>query len=335
MQTARIDLHLHLDGSLNLRWVYEKALKYGAIEQSTTFEDFYHIVYANNLKDRSLSIRKFELMCDVLQYREDLMEATRDLVHTLWQEGLYYAEIRFASQQHTMRGLSQLDALKAVIDGAGEAMEKYPGIRIGIINCMMHKGDGAEANMAENFETIRVTKEMIGKGAVGLDLAGYENNGDFLAYSPLFEEASRLGIPYTVHAGEMGIGEHVLDALSFGAKRIGHGVNCIQEQEYLDAVLDSHIPLEVCVSSNVKRDLDYAAHPVRFLIEQGANVTINTDNRVFARTNTLNEHALLRMIGVSDDQLNQCTLNAAHAAFCDDATKEWLLEKLEEDKKSG
>jgi adenosine deaminase len=335
MQTARIDLHLHLDGSLNLKWVYDRAIRYGAISDGTSFEDFYHIVYANNTKDRALSIRKFELMCDVLQYREDLVEATRDLVQTLWQEGIYYAEIRFASQQHTSRGLSQLDALKAVIDGAGDAMDRYPGIRIGIINCLMHKGDSAAANMDENFETIRVTKEMLGKGAVGLDLAGFENNGDFLAYAPLFAEACRLGIPYTIHAGEMGIGEHVLDALSMGADRIGHGVNCVQDQSYLDAVLDSHIPLEVCVSSNVKRDLDYAAHPVRFLIDQGANITINTDNRIFARTNTLNEHALLRMIGVTEEQLSQCTFNAAQAAFCDDETREWLLDRLEEDLRKG
>ena len=335
MQTARIDLHLHLDGSLNLRWAYEKALLRGAIKKETTFEEFYHIVYANNTKDRALSIRKFELMCDVLQYREDLMEATEELVRTLRNEGMYYAEIRFASQQHTLRGLSQLDALKAVTDGAAEAMDRYPGIRIGIINCLMHKGENAAANMTENFETIRVTKEMLGKGAVGLDLAGFENNGSFLDYAPLFAEACRLGIPYTIHAGEMGIGEHVLDALSMGADRIGHGVNCVQDQSYLDAVLDSHVPLEVCVSSNVKRDLDYAAHPVRFLIEQGANVTINTDNRVFARTNTLNEHAMLRMIGVTEDQLVQCTFNAANAAFCDDATREWLLAKLEEDLTRG
>ena len=331
MQTARIDLHLHLDGSLNLRWAYEKALQRGAVAPDTTFEAFYDIVYANNLKDRALSIRKFELMCDVLQYREDLYEATGALIRTLWEEGLYYAEIRFASQQHTKCGLSQLDALKAVTDGAADAMERYPGIRVGIINCLMHKGDGATFNMAENMETVRVTKEMLGKGAVGLDLAGFENNGTYLDYAPLFSEARRLGIPYTMHAGEMGIGSHVLDALSMGANRIGHGVNCVQDPAYLKAVLDSSIPLEVCVSSNVKRDLNYAAHPVRFLIEQGARVTINVDNRIFARTNLPNEHAMLRMIGVTEDQLIQCTQNAAEAAFCDEETRSWLMDRLEED----
>ena len=331
MQTARIDLHLHLDGSLNLKWVYDRALRYGAVAPDTSFEAFYDIVYANNTKDRALSIRKFELMCDVLQHREDLTEATFDLVRTLWEEGLYYAEIRFASQQHTACGLSQLDALQAVIDGAAEAMDRFPGIRVGIINCMMHKGDGAAFNMAENLETIRVTKALLGKGAVGLDLAGFENNGPFADYAPLFEEAHRQGIPYTMHAGEMGIGSHVMDALNMAANRIGHGVNCVQDPAILQAVLDSNVPLEICVSSNVKRDLNYAAHPVRFLLEQGAKVTLNEDNRVFARTTLANEHTLLRMIGVTEEQLIRCTRNAAEAAFCDEQTRAWLMDRLEED----
>lgn len=88
MQTARIDLHLHLDGSLNLRWAYEKALQRGAIAPGCSFEEFYGIVYANNTKDRALSILKFELMCDVLQYREDLIDATAQLVRTLREKGL-------------------------------------------------------------------------------------------------------------------------------------------------------------------------------------------------------------------------------------------------------
>lgn len=331
MQTAKIDLHLHLDGSLNLKWAYDKALQRNAIEPGTTFEEFYNIVYANNLKDRALSIRKFELMCDVLQYREDLYEATFDLVHTLWEEGLIYAEIRFASQQHTKCGLTRKEALQAVIDGAADAMDRFPGIRIGIINCLMHKGDSAAVNAVENMETVLVTKDLLGKGAVGLDLAGFENNTEYSDYAPLLAVAAREGIPFTMHAGEMGIGSHILDAIRMGADRIGHGVNCVQDPKYLEAILEYSIPLEVCVSSNVKRDLNYAAHPIRTLIDSGVKVTVNTDNRVFARTTTPNEHALLRMIGVTEDQLIRCTYNAAEAAFCDHATKEWIMERLEEE----
>ena len=102
-------------------------------------------------------------------------------------------------------------------------MEDLP-IKIGIINCMMHKGNSAAFNYNENMETIEVTEKLLGKGAVGLDLAGFENNCDFREYACLFEEARKRKIPYTIHAGEMGVGSHILDALEMEPDRIGHGI---------------------------------------------------------------------------------------------------------------
>ena len=328
LNSARIELHLHLDGSFNLKWAYEKSLMRGVIPAGTSFVDYYNLLFANNAKPHNVSITKFDLTCNILQCQEDLSEATYDLVRRLHDQGIWYAEIRFASQQHQKNGLTQLEALQAVIAGAQQAMNDCPGIRIGIINCMMHKGEDAYSNWEENLETIHVTKQMLGKGAVGIDLAGFENNGDFRAYAPLFQEARELGIPYTMHAGEMGIGEHVMDALDMGAWRIGHGVNCLQKEEYLSRVLETQIPLEVCVTSNVKRTMNYAEHAVLTLLEKGANVTLNSDNMMFARTNLMNEHAQLKMLGVSDETLLQCTRNAIRAAFCEEETRQWLTARL-------
>ncbi len=330
MKSAKIELHLHLDGSLNIRWAYEEALNKGIIAEGTTFEEFYEILYGrNNIVHSAESIKKFELVCDVLQEYEELSYATYDLCKRLDDLGLIYAEIRFASQQHCKKGLSQLDALKAVIDGADRAMKEFP-IRIGIINCLMHKGDSAAFNDAENQETIRVSKQMLGKGLVGLDLAGFENNCEFNDYAYLFEIAREEGIPYTIHCGEMGIGEHILDALAMKPNRIGHGINCIQDERYIEALRQSQIPIEVCVSSNIKRHGNYSIHPIRTMIEKGLKVTVNTDNMIFAKSNTVNEHMQLKMIGVSEEELIRCTYNALDGAFCDEDTKKYLKEKLDQ-----
>ena len=329
MRSAKIELHLHLDGSLNIRWAYEEALKKGVIEKGTTFEEFYEVLYGrNNIAHSAESIKKFELVCDVLQEYEELEYATYDLAKRLYDLGLIYAEIRFASQQHCKKGLSQLDALKAVIDGTNRAMKECD-IRIGIIDCLMHKGDSAAFNDKENRETIEVSKQMLGKGLVGIDLAGFENNCDFKEYSYLFEIARKYGIPYTIHSGEMGIGEHILEALQMMPNRIGHGVNCIQDERYMDALRTSQIPLEVCVSSNIKRHGNYSLHPIRKMMEEGLNVTINTDNMIFAKSNLVNEHMQLKMIGVSDEDLMRSAYASLNAAFCDEDTKRYLKEKLD------
>ena len=115
-------------------------------------------------------------------------------------------------------------------------------------------------------------------------------------YAPLFEKAKEYGIPYTIHAGEMGEGAHVPEAMSMGALRIGHGINCIQDKRWLNEVVEKQIPLEVCVSSNISDARNYAAHPIRQLINAGAKVTVNTDNMMFSKTDLANEHSQLRKI---------------------------------------
>ena len=327
MDTAKIDLHLHLDGSLNIMWAYKKALQRNVINKDMSFEDFYNLLFSNNSVHSAESIKKFELVCDVLQDYEDLEEAAYDLVKRMNDLGLIYVEIRFASQQHCKKGLTQYDAIKAVCDGAGRAMKEYP-IRVGIINCLMHKGDSAQFNYKENLETIDVTEKLLGKGAVGLDLAGFENNCDYKEYAPLFAIARERNIPFTLHAGEMGLGEHILEALAMKPRRIGHGIDCVQDDRYIEALIETGTTCEVCVSSNVKATRNYAAHPIREMIRRGIKVTVNTDNMIFSRTDTVNEHNQLRMIGVDDETLMKCTMNALDAAFCDDKTKEELRKKL-------
>lgn len=328
MKTAKIDLHLHLDGSLNVHWMYEMSKKRGVIEPETSFEQYYKDIYCTAYTTMEEAFRMFDRPIDVMQHKEDIAQTVYDLVGTLDEKGMIYAEIRFAPQQHMKCGLSQYEVVEAAVEGLNRAKKDYPDMTAQLINCMMHKGENAFANMQENYETIEVTKEFLGKGVCALDLAGYENNGDFKLYAPLFEKAREYGIPYTIHAGEMGLGVHVIEAMEMGAYRIGHGVNCVQDDAWLKAVADAQIPLEVCVTSNCGDGRNYAAHPVRKLIEAGVKVTINTDNMMFSRTDMRYEHAMLKNIGVSEAQLKQCTLNAVDAAFCDETTKEMLRAKL-------
>ena len=332
MNPAKIDIHLHLDGSLNLLWAYNKAIKYKTINEYMTFEDFYNLLFGYGNNDgkgyTATGFEKYDIVCSTLQTYDDLFEATYLLAKTLNDRGLIYAEIRLATQQHCLKGLSQLEALQATVDGAKKAMEDFP-IKIGIINCMMHKGNSAAVNESENLETIKVTKQLLGSGAVALDLAGYENNCDFNEYAHLFEIAQSEGIPYTIHAAEMGNGENILKALKLKPSRIGHGINCIQKPEYLKAVVDSGVTLEVCVSSNIGSSLNYVGHPIRDLIKAGVKVTINTDNMIFDRTDLLNEYSQMAMIGISNKQLQQCTLNSLNAAFIDDDLRSELRAKLE------
>lgn len=329
MRTGLVELHLHLDGSLNNKWAYETSKKRGSIDKDLSFDDFLKLLTNMNFKSREESFVRFEITCNALQTKEDLHDGMYYLIKDLANEGIIYAEIRFAPQQHCLKGLSQKEAVEAVLSGLEDASKDYPDILCKVINCLMHKGNSALFNDKENRETIEVTKEYLGKGVVGLDLAGFENNCDFNEYAYLFEIAREYGIPYTIHAAEMGEGKHIVDALKMKPNRIGHGINCIQNPEWLKMVVDSKIPLEVCVTSNTRGRLpSYVDHPVRKLLEAGAYVTLNSDNMSLAETDIESDHRRLKRMGVSEETLIDCEYKAIEAAFCSKEEKELLIKKL-------
>lgn len=330
MKYAKIDLHLHLDGSLNMPWAWETAKKRGVVAPDCTFEEYYRIMHRTEFKSREERMTRFEFPIAIMQTREDLAASIYHLIATLAEKEAYYAEIRFAPQQHMKEGLTQREVVEAVLSGMEQAKKEFTEIEVGLINCMMHKGENALVNWNENVETIHVTKEFLGKGVVGLDLAGYENNGDFNLYAPLFEIARELEIPYTIHAGEMGDGSHVPMAIAMGAWRIGHGFNCVQKPEWLQEVVDKQIPLEVCLSGNTISSMNgfYGDHPVRQLLAAGVKVTLNTDNMTFVKTDLDNEYAQMRALGVSMEQLEQCAKNSIEAAFCSEEVKSKLRRKM-------
>ena len=330
MKYAKLDLHLHLDGSLNLQWAWKTAVKRGVVAPDCTFEEYYNRMHQTEFPNREERMKRFDFPIAIMQTREDLSASIYHLIATLAEKELYYAEIRFAPQQHMLEGLTQHEVVEAVLEGRAQALKEFPDIEIGVINCLMHKGADAHANWDANVETIRVTKEFLGKGVVALDLAGYENNGDFNLYAPLFEMARELEIPYTIHAGEMGDGSHVPMAIGMGAYRIGHGFNCTQKPEWLAEVVEKQIPLEVCLTGNVLSAFDgfYAAHPIRQMIDAGVKITLNTDNMTFAKTDLDNEYAQLRALGVSMEHLEQFAKNSIDAAFCSEETKEKLRKKM-------
>ncbi|MBR5268473.1 MAG: adenosine deaminase [Lachnospiraceae bacterium] len=330
MKYAKIDLHLHLDGSLYLPWAWETAKKRGVVAPDYTFDEYYHFMHRTEFKSREERMTRFDFPIAVLQTKEDLAAGIYHLIETLAEKDMYYAEIRFAPQQHMLQGLTQTEVVEAVLEGRAQAKKDFPGVETGIINCMMHKGADAHTNWEANLETIRVTKEFLGKGVVALDLAGFENNGDFSLYGPLFEIAKEQGLPYTIHAGEMGDGSHIPLAISWGASRIGHGIDSVRNPEWLKEVVEKQIPLEVCVTGNTiaMYNRKYCDHPVRKLIEAGVKVTLNTDNMTFSETDLINEYSQMRALGVSMETLKRCAQNSIDAAFCDEETKDRLRKKM-------
>ena len=161
----KIDLHVHLDGSLPLKLAYALAQDRQLIASECTLEQFRErIVVGRDNGSLNEFLARFELPIAILQDEEALVLCTRELVKTLALQGLEYVELRFAPQFHTQKGLTQHQAVKAVIKGMRIAMCEHPQIKVGLILCMMTLGEPS-LNHEANLETIQMAGTLKAKGS--------------------------------------------------------------------------------------------------------------------------------------------------------------------------
>lgn len=329
----KIDLHLHLDGSVLPETAWELAQAQGVAMPADTLEGYRaYIRTAANCGTVNEYLKLFELPLQIMQDSASITRITRELVELLCRQGLAYAEIRFAPQLHTRKGLTQRQAIEAVLEGRRQGLSACPGFDVGILACMMCIGPET-ANWDDNAETVETAGAYLGRGLVGLDLAGAEGIVPLKRFAPLFRRAAELHIPFTCHAGDSQGPDTVRDAMDFGARRIGHGHHIFDDPALCRRAAEEGITLEICPTSNIQchTQPSYQAHPAKQLLDMGVAVTVNTDNMVLAGVSLDDEYDhCLREMGFTRQDLIRMNQNSVRAAFMPQARKAELLARLED-----
>ncbi len=313
-----IDLHLHLDGSLSPRLVMELAKEQALAFPAKTEEQARALLSApESCQSLNEYLSRFDWPMKVLQSADALTRAAADLAARLKEQGLLYVEVRFAPQLHTQRGLSQAQAVEAVL--AGLRTVELPSQ---LILCCM-RGKEEEANL----ETLRVCARFLGDGVCAADLAGAEALYPTSLYQGLFQRATELHVPFTLHSGEADGPQSVWAALSFGAARIGHGVRCTQDSGLIRELAARQIPLELCYTSNLqtKAVSGPAAFPLRKLLQAGVRATINTDNMTVSGTTLRQEW---KKLSPTPEEEAALLKNSVDAAFLPPEKKRALRERV-------
>lgn len=318
-----IDLHLHLDGSLSVKTVKELAAMQN-IEIPEKEEELLKLLRVNeDCKDLTEYLEKFAFPCMLLQSKEAVAVSVYNLQEELKEQGLIHAEIRFAPQLHTNKGLSQREVIEAAIKG----LEKSD-FSAQLILCCMRGNDNRE----QNLETVKLAKDYLGKGVCAVDIAGAEALFPTENFEELFALAKELEIPYTIHAGEAAGPESVYKALEFGTKRLGHGVRSLEDPALIEKIVKENITLELCPTSNLHTCMFpcMEEYPICKLMEAGVKVTVNTDNMTVSNISLAKEYGkLIAAFGLTDEEIKGFAKNAVYACFADEKTKAELLEKIE------
>jgi adenosine deaminase/aminodeoxyfutalosine deaminase len=143
-------------------------------------------------------------------------------------------------------------------------------------------------------------------GVVAFGIGGDEVRGPAEWFRDVFAFANRNGLALVPHAGETDGPASIWACLELGAARIGHGIRAAEDPELMCRLRDDNIPLEVCITSNVRTGAvaSLEEHPVRKLYDAGVPVTINTDDPALFRTSLAGEYAIARdRFGISESEL--------------------------------
>lgn len=317
----KIELHLHLDCSLG----FGSASRFDPSMTKAYFDA--HFKAPEKCLDLPDFLSRARNGIAMMQTAERLRVVTIDLLEQLRVENVLYAEIRFAPFEHLQAGLRPEVVVETVLEAMEEG-KRQTGVEAGLLLCTLR-----EFPEEKSMLSAKLAVKYHGLGVVGFDIAGNEADFPVDAHISSFRLAREHGLPCIAHAGEARGPEGIREVLRhFEVVRLGHGVRSIEDPRLVAYLVDKGVHLEVCPSSNVQTNVydTMAEHPADRLLRAGVSVGINTDSRTLTNTTLEREYRLLEQyFGWGPEELLQCNINAAKAAFLPEEKKQYLIRRLE------
>ena len=311
----KIELHLHLDGSVRIKTVSELL--------NMDLDECKEKMMGKNLSSLDEYLTRFDLPIKAMQTYDNLKRIAYELALDLIDDEVIYAEVRFAPIFHTNKGLTLEEICKAILDGFDMVKDK---IKINLILCMMR-----HLSLEENKKIIDLYLKHIDHRIVALDLAGSEDMFPNNKFYDLFDIIKKENIPFTIHSGEVNNTENIKIAIDYGFKRIGHGINIINDKNLIEHAKKKDVLFEICPTSNIDtfNCKNYINHPIRKLYDAGLNISINTDDRTVSNITLKEEYALVKQyFNFTDSELKSININAMKYSFANNTTKEEIIKLL-------
>ena len=296
--TPLAELHVHLEGSVEPETLLEIApsLTREEIEAATAYTDFPGFLKA------------FVWVNRFLKEPADYGRVARRLFERLENEGVTYSEVTLSvgvvlwKEQH----------FAPIFDALQHEAARSPITVRWIFDAIRQFGPEPAKPVFD------LAAERVGEGVAAIGIGGDEVRGPALLFADLFREARDRGLRLTCHAGEIAGPESVWQALAIGTERIGHGIRSIDDPKLVAHLAKEKIPLEVCITSNVRTGAvaSLAEHPVKRLYDAGVPIILNTDDPALFGCTLSSEFELARkQFGFTAEQTAVLVRNAFAYAF--------------------
>ena len=318
-KTPKTELHLHIEGTLEPKHMFELAKRNNV---SIPYNNIEEVKSAYNFQNLDSFLNIYYQSSKVLINEHDFFDLTWAYVLKCIEDNIVHTEIFFDPQAHLDRGVS----FDTVINGIDKALKKANiefGLTSKIIMCFLRHLDEQSGFKVLN-QALKHKDKII---AVGLDSS--ELGHPPKKFEKLFKKAREGGFLTVAHAGEEGPPEYIWDSLNFlKVKRIDHGVQCLKDEKLVEELKKTQIPLTVCPLSNVKLCVfdKLENHNIKKMLNQGLRVMINSDDPAYfggyLNKNLIETQSALNL---SIEEIKTLIINSFKSSFLDETKKnEWI-----------
>ncbi|CAK9176703.1 unnamed protein product [Ilex paraguariensis] len=180
---------------------------------------------------------------------------------------------------------------------------------------------------AAAMETVELALKLRHMGVVGIDLSGNPIIGEWSTFLPALKFAREQGLFITLHCGEVPNPDEIRAMLDFQPWRLGHAC-CFEEEEWRKLKL-SRIPVEICLTSNIRTETisSVDVHHFADLYNTKHPIVLCTDDTGVFSTSLSDEYILAASaFGLGKREMFELARNAVDFIFAGDEVKKKLME---------
>jgi aminodeoxyfutalosine deaminase len=329
----KAELHLHLEGTIEPSTLVELSQRNDSGRLPLTLEEATALY---NYGDFSGFMLTFKAVTERLRTPGDYELITYRMLERLSKQGVVHAEVYVSVGVIYYWRKAECEADPHFIERIFAGMErgrirgeKEFGMSLyWIFDAVRHFGPEEAGRVFRKAAELKVHSPSI----IGIGIGGDERRTGSEPFRELYAEARDSGLHLTAHAGETVGPEGIWAALNIGAERVGHALSAIEDRELMDVLAERQVPLEICITSNLKTgcctSLD--RHPVRQYFDAGLMITLNSDDPAMFGSDLEMEYDLAqREYGFTAEHLRELAANSIEASFLDPDRKVAILQQIE------
>ena len=320
----KAELHLHLEGTLEPDLKLELAKKNNIDLGMTTVEEITETYQFNDLPS-FLDVYYSGMEC--LQTEDDFYRLALEYLKKAQDNGVKHAEMFFDPQAHTRRGVSFDDVINGYYRASQESEEKF-GITSALILCFLR--DESEESALEHFEMAMKHKEKI----VGFGLDSDEYKNPPTKFQRVFAKIAENGFKQTMHCDidQENSMQNIHDVIHvIGVDRIDHGTNIVEDPELVEYIIENDLGLTSCPISNSFVTSDMKAKEIKYLLNKGVKIMINSDDPAYFRSYVANDmYELANRFDFSQEEVVQLAKNSFLISWISDEEKAEYIKAIDE-----